>query len=849
MNKFYILFSFSPELFCSRCMKTSAIAAVLFFSINSIAICQQSIQGVPWTGDYGVTVTVNEMMAMQDSIGTFSYKIPREHEVHLRKKKNPEAPKISSFPENDISQQKGGGGNSVAATQAIGANFLTATLPGSGYIPPDCNGDAGPTQILAIANGQIQVYNKAGVLGALNVTTNVFFNSVRNGSTVSDPHIRYDRLTQRWFVIAINVASTNNRVMIAVSSGPTITGTGTFTFFYFQHNVPPPAGDNGKFLDYPTLGLDVNALYLGGVRFTATFDGCPVFVIQKASVLGAGPIVVTAFRNAGSTGSGIFVPQGVQNDDPLATEGYFVGVDAGVYSLLNFIRVNNPGGAPSITNLTALTVPATSNPQRQVHAGAAANRRLDGLDDRLFAAHVMKNKITGVTTLWSAHTALVNSSGVASGTMNRNAVRWYQIGNMTTAAPTLIQSGTIYDNAGSNYRGFWNGSVAMSGQGHAGSGFSTASVVNYADAAVAGRYSSDVAGTMQPFAFATASSTAYNVQNVDGQRWGDYSQVVIDPNDNMTMWTFQEYCNATNSWGLRVIQLIAPAPPPPPSLNPLPTVGQLSSVAVSVIASSTPNNTGFFDPGNDAGGPGYANRISASASGGIIVNSITFISPTQVNFNLNTSGVPPGTYVITITNPDGQFTTINITVIASPLPVELVFFSAHAIENAVVLEWSTASESGTKVFEIEKSAGTLNEFVFTGSVQAAGNSVSLSEYRFTDLNPVYGVSYYRLKQVDFSGRFFYTKVIPVKFGKESFGISSVTPDKSNNLIHVLFYDDDDSEVVIELFNLFGETVRSSSFKPEKGLNDFYIPANNLSGGIYFLTISDGASVLKRKIFY
>ena len=131
-----------------------------------------------------------------------------------------------------------------------------------------------------------------------------------------------------------------------------------------------------------------------------------------------------------------------------------------------------------------------------------------------------------------------------------------------TGTPTLIQSGTLYDNAGSNYRGFWNSSIAMSGQGHSVLGFSTASQVNYADAGVAGRYSSDASGALQPFVLATPSSTAYNVQAVDGQRWGDYSQVVVDPNDNMTMWTFQEYCNGTNSWGERVIQLIAPAPPP-----------------------------------------------------------------------------------------------------------------------------------------------------------------------------------------------------------------------------------------------------------------------------------------------
>ena len=340
-----------------------------------------------------------------------------EHETRLKKKHNPEAPQVSSSSIENTSQERNGNGsgNSINATQSIGTSFLAAASNVSGFIPPDCNGAVGPTQILTAANGRIRVYNKAGVMGALNMTMDAFFSTVRNSSTVSDPHVRYDRLSQRWFVAAINVASTNNRVVLAVSSGPTITGSASFTFFYFQFNVVSPAGDNGKFLDYPTLGVDANALYIGGVRFNgSTFDGCPVFVVNKSSVLGAGPLLAAAFRTAGGTGTGIFVPQGVDNDDPAATAGYFIGTDAGVYSKLNIIRVNTPGATPTLTNLTAITVPTNNAPIRQLHMGAAANRRLDGMDDRLFAAHIMKKKITAVNTIVTSQTTKVYSSCVAS---------------------------------------------------------------------------------------------------------------------------------------------------------------------------------------------------------------------------------------------------------------------------------------------------------------------------------------------------------------------------------------------------------------------------------------------------
>jgi len=59
----------------------------------------------------------------------------------------------------------------------------------------------------------------------------------------------------------------------------------------------------------------------------------------------------------------------------------------------------------------------------------------------------------------------VNSSGVASSTGGRNGSRWYEISNLT-GTPSLVQSGTLFDPASANPRGFWIPSVAASGQGH-----------------------------------------------------------------------------------------------------------------------------------------------------------------------------------------------------------------------------------------------------------------------------------------------------------------------------------------------------------------------------------------------
>jgi hypothetical protein len=790
-----------------------------------LSYSQTEIMGIPWEAGMGVKISVKKLMSQKDAQKTPSKKLVKEHEIHLKKQKNPDAPEVSSFPFDSLKSDEPY--MTPRATQSIGASWAGPNLGSSGFIPPDSNGDVGPTQVFVAANGRFRVYDKSGVLGPLDITADAFFNSVRNNSTISDPHVRYDRLSRRWFVCAINTSSTNNRFVLAVSDSSIITGSGSFTFFFFNQQDPPPAGDAGKFLDYPTMGVDANALYIGGVRFNPTvFDGCPVFVIRKSSVLGAGPMVVTAFRTISSATAGTYVPQGVHNDDPTATEGYFIGTDAAVFSRLNVTRVSNPGGTPSVTNFQ-VTVPANTFPLLQRHLGAAANRRLDALDDRLFAAQIMKNKITGTSSLWTAHATAVNNTGVAAATLSRNASRWYEIGTLSTT-PTLLQSGTLFDNAATNPRGFWIPSIAMSGQGHAVLGCSTAGINNYADVAVAGRYNTSPLGTLDAFVNATNSTTAYNVQAVDGQRWGDYSQVVVDPTDDMTMWTFQEYCNATNSWAVRAIKLDAPPPPPSAAIDAIPFVGCGASFNINVTASSLPSNSGFFDPGNDVGGPGYANRLTASISGGITVNSITFNSPSSVTISANTLSAAAGTKVITITNPDGQSTTKSFNFGGCvPLPVQLVHFNVKPFENKdVICEWTTQSELNNKEFIIERSSDAIHYEVL-GTISGAGNSNQILNYQFTDEKvPLNQDLYYKLSQIDYDGTLQYLDIKSAKIERLNNDIFEVFPNPNYGTVYVKCNECKYFKAIAEIYDPAGRLV----YKKEINDADFSItPAEKLSG--------------------
>src|SRR5205823_7543540 len=128
------------------------------------------------------------------------------------------------------------------------------------------------------------------------------------------------------------------------------------------------------------------------------------------SVIG-GSLVITPFRGlAVGSGAGAWTAQGVQNDDPSATEGYFIGVDNAVFSQLDVYRVTTPGATPAISGSMTITVPATYFPVTQVASGTTGS--LDALDDRLFAAEVRTNHYTGTRTLWTAQNIRVDSAGV-----------------------------------------------------------------------------------------------------------------------------------------------------------------------------------------------------------------------------------------------------------------------------------------------------------------------------------------------------------------------------------------------------------------------------------------------------
>lgn len=112
------------------------------------------------------------------------------------------------------------------------------------------------------------------------------------------------------------------------------------------------------------------------------------------------------------------------------------------------------------------------------------------------------------------------------------------------------------------------------------------------------------------------------------------------------------------------------------------------------------------------------------------------------------------------------------------LPIELIDFNAIMNEDRVEITWTTASEINNSYFIVEKSKDGV-DWVEVIKVSGAGHSVSIIDYFEIDNDPLIGLSYYRLTQVDFDGKQETFNIIPVENAIKGEGIMNIYPNPVN----------------------------------------------------------------------
>ena len=174
----------------------------------------------------------------------------------------------------------------------------------------------------------------------------------------------------------------------------------------------------------------------------------------------------------------------------------------------------------------------------------------------------------------------------------------------------------------------------------------------------------------------------------------------------------------------------------------------------------------------------------------------------------------------------------------TPLPIELLSFTGEAVEETNVLNWTTTSEINNDYFIVEASVDAEN-FSSIGTIAGAGNSNEVLNYQFIDNNPKNKTMYYRLKQVDFDGKWENSEIVAIE--RVSLGTINIFPNPVNNMLHINFNNNDDTDYTIFVTNILGEVISETNTigKSKLTLEIF----NQLSGGVYFVKIMDESNNL------
>ncbi|MEM9823348.1 MAG: T9SS type A sorting domain-containing protein [Bacteroidota bacterium] len=176
---------------------------------------------------------------------------------------------------------------------------------------------------------------------------------------------------------------------------------------------------------------------------------------------------------------------------------------------------------------------------------------------------------------------------------------------------------------------------------------------------------------------------------------------------------------------------------------------------------------------------------------------------------------------------------------ASFVPIELLYFQAHAVENSIKLEWATASESSNRGFEIQKS---IDGQVWSrlDYVQGQGNSHSRQAYSYLDTQPFAVQNYYRIKQEDWNGKIDYLPIQIVEMKKDIPEAIYIFPNPVEEKLSIA-----NAQGLGLIYNLTGQLIKEVWLSDER--ND-EVSVMEVNDGVYFFILTNLAGErVKRRL--
>ncbi len=192
-----------------------------------------------------------------------------------------------------------------------------------------------------------------------------------------------------------------------------------------------------------------------------------------------------------------------------------------------------------------------------------------------------------------------------------------------------------------------------------------------------------------------------------------------------------------------------------------------------------------------------------------------------------------GNLIISVRNNGG------ISAYLTPVPVELASFTAKDVNENVILNWETVSETNNSGFVVQRLENIGSAWEEIGFVEGKGTSTEDNFYEFIDKNVEHGFYSYRLIQLNFDGKRTESGVVNVEVNPQitEYSLKQNYPNPFNSATTIKYSIPKSGFVTIKIFNSTGEEIKKLVNKYKStGSYTINFDASGLPSGIYFYRI-------------
>lgn len=433
------------------------------------------------------------------------------------------------------------------------SNQDNANLFGFQVSPPDPNGAVSPNFFVEMVNLTFAVYSKTGtrLLGPVSL------GSLWSGFAINDctdesgdPVVLYDKFDGRWLLSQFTTRGPifYNCVAISQTSDP----TGAYFRYAFSTGV--------NFPDYPKYGVWKNAYFLSTREFAPdnSFAGIGAYGLERNKMVDGDPsarmvkFLLTPGTTPFLTGDGLLPGDidGTRQPNDHSPDLFVGTMDDGgplgaPFDALNVFQFSLEWSAHPTASFTLATqLPVAqfdsifpcSPGTRSCISQPGTTNKLDVLSYRQRPTFRLAYRNFGKFETWVTNQSVQASPGVAG-------VRWYEIRRVDNQI-SLYQQGTYAPDDGVNR---WMGSIAMDKQGNLALGYSVSNGTNvFPGIRYTGRLQGDPLGQMTLGEAVLINGSGSQTASA---RWGDYTDMVVDPADDCTFWYVNEYYQVSSARG------------------------------------------------------------------------------------------------------------------------------------------------------------------------------------------------------------------------------------------------------------------------------------------------------------